>query len=70
MVILLCKTKVYPLITSEETIENGLLTSAGWEYTLDTRLIKDGTHSLLIMAIDKYGVEELYTSLINVDNTA
>ncbi|MCK5201320.1 MAG: hypothetical protein KAR21_23360, partial [Spirochaetales bacterium] len=55
--------------TDEETVEIEPQISVNWQYALDTRLIKDGTHSILIKAIDNNGVAGLYTSLINIDNT-
>jgi hypothetical protein len=56
----------------EETIitERILTTSVRWQYILNTRMLEDGTQSILVKAIDNNGVEELYTSLINIDNTA
>ncbi len=54
---------------NEVIITNEIQTSVQWKYILDTELIKDGTHSLLIKAIDNNDVEGLYTSLINIDNT-
>ncbi len=40
-----------------------------WVYSLDTRTLPDGTYSLLIKAIDAFGVDGLYTTLLNIDNT-
>lgn len=40
-----------------------------WSYSLDAGLLKDGTHSVYVKAVDAAGVESLYTSIINVDNT-
>jgi hypothetical protein len=40
-----------------------------WTYRLDTRILKDGTYSILVKAIDTYGTEGLFTTLLNVDNT-
>lgn len=54
---------------NEVPVPDEIQTSVQWQYILDTELIKDGTHSLLIKAIDNNGVEGLYTSLINIDNT-
>ena len=42
---------------------------AAWNYALDTRTLPDGTYSLLIRAIDEFGVDGLYTTLLNIDNT-
>jgi hypothetical protein len=40
-----------------------------WSYSLDTRTLPDGTYSLLIRAVDSFGVDGLYTTLLNIDNT-
>jgi hypothetical protein len=39
-----------------------------WHYRLDTRLLSDGTQSILVKAIDNAATESLYSSTINVDN--
>ena len=39
-----------------------------WTYTFDTRAITDGTNVVFIKVIDKYGINGLYSSLINIDN--
>jgi hypothetical protein len=41
-----------------------------WEYRLDTRMLADGTQALLVKAADKTGVEGLFTTTINIDNSA
>ena len=41
-----------------------------WSYQYDSRAIPDGTHVIFIKAVDNYDIESLYSSLINVDNTA
>lgn len=41
-----------------------------WSYSLDTNILEDGICSLLIRAVDSTDVEGLYTTLINLDNTA
>ena len=41
-----------------------------WSYELDTSLLSDGTHSLLVSAVDRAGDEGLLATIINVDNTA
>lgn len=41
-----------------------------WTYTFDSRVIEDGTHVVFLRIYDKYGIEGLYSSMINVDNTA
>ena len=40
-----------------------------WSYSLNTQVIGDGTHVVLIKAIDKYGQESISSTLINTDNT-
>jgi hypothetical protein len=39
-----------------------------WVYTVDTRAIPDGTQVVFIRIFDKYGIQGLYSSLINIDN--
>lgn len=41
-----------------------------WFYRFDSRVIEDGTHVVFIRVHDKYGITGLYSSLINIDNTA
>ena len=41
-----------------------------WTYEFDTRVIKDGTHAIFIKVWDGYNIQGIYSSLINVDNTA
>lgn len=41
-----------------------------WSYRFDTRVIQDGTHVVFARVYDKYGITGLYSSLINIDNTA
>ncbi len=41
-----------------------------WRYRLDTKLMADGTHAVLIKAVDNTGTEGLFTSTINIDNRA
>jgi len=40
-----------------------------WSYSLNTQVIGDGTHVVLIKTIDKYGLESVSSTLINTDNT-
>ena len=40
-----------------------------WSYSLNTQVLGDGTHVVLIKAIDKYGQESISSTLINTDNT-
>lgn len=52
---------------------NSRLRTAGdveWSYDLDTRVFTDGTYSLQTIAVDSYGIEGRYFTLVNIDNTA
>lgn len=58
----------------EISVDNGLTYNLAtgkdnWTYTFDTRALPDGTHVVFIKATDKYGIEGMYSSLINIDNT-
>lgn len=46
------------------------LTETNWSYTFDTRVIQDGTHVVFLKIVDWYGIEGIYSSLVNIDNTA
>ncbi|WP_439647431.1 Ig-like domain-containing protein [Brucepastera parasyntrophica] len=59
----------------EVSLDNGntfnLATGAEmWEYRFDSRVIQDGTHVVFVRVYDKYETTGLYSSLINIDNTA
>lgn len=59
----------------EISLDNGnswnLATGAEtWSYRFDTRVIEDGTHVVFIRVYDMYETMGLYSSLINIDNTA
>lgn len=59
----------------ELSLDNGnsfnLATGAEkWTYRLDTRVIEDGTHVVFVKVYDNYETTGLYSSLINIDNTA
>ncbi|MFW5742142.1 MAG: Ig-like domain-containing protein [Spirochaetota bacterium] len=41
-----------------------------WSFLMDTTLLADGTHSILVRAVDGAGVDSLLATTINVDNTA
>ena len=41
-----------------------------WTYEFDTRVVQDGTHVVFMKVVDWFGIEGLYSSLINIDNTA
>ncbi|MDA3809041.1 MAG: Ig-like domain-containing protein [Spirochaetaceae bacterium] len=58
-------TETIPEVVEEfETIS-----TVQWKYTLDTRLPGDGTHSILIKAIDGAGTEGISSTILNIDNT-
>lgn len=40
-----------------------------WSYEFDTRVVEDGTHIVFIKVWDCYGIQSLYSSLVNIDNT-
>lgn len=40
-----------------------------WSYDFDTRVVEDGTHIIFMKVWDNYGIQSLYSSLINIDNT-
>lgn len=41
-----------------------------WEYVVDTRAIPGGTQVVFLKIFDNYGIQGLYSSLINIDNQA
>ena len=41
-----------------------------WSYTVDSRAIPGGTQVVFLKITDKYGIQGLYSSLINIDNDA
>ncbi|MBQ9207206.1 MAG: hypothetical protein IJ158_10925 [Treponema sp.] len=45
------------------------MTQCNWSYEFDTRVVEDGTHVVFMKVVDWYGIEGLYSSLINIDNT-
>lgn len=44
--------------------------TTNWKYRFDSRVIQDGTHVVFVRVYDSYGITGLYSSLINIDNTA
>lgn len=48
---------------------NDVIGTENWEYEFDTRIIQDGTHVVFFKIWDKYGIQGLYSTLINIDNT-
>jgi len=43
---------------------------AEWSYTVDSRVIPGGSQVVFLKTTDNYGIQGLYSSLINVDNQA
>ena len=41
-----------------------------WKYVVDTRAIPGGTQVVFLKITDNYGIQGLYSSLINIDNNA
>jgi hypothetical protein len=41
-----------------------------WTYTFNSKIIPDGTHVVFLRVWDRCGITGLYSSLINLDNTA
>lgn len=41
-----------------------------WSYTFDTGAIPNGTNVIFYKVFDKYGIQGLYSSLINIDNAS
>ncbi len=44
-------------------------TKVNWSYEFDSRVIPDGAHVVFLKIVDWYGIEGIYSSLINIDNT-
>lgn len=58
----------------EVSVDNGLTYNLAtgkenWTYVFDTRVLPDGTHVVFLRTTDGYGIESIYSSLINIDNT-
>ena len=49
---------------------NDAIGTEKWTYELDTRVIPGGTQVVFLKITDKYGIQGLYSSLINIDNEA
>ncbi len=47
---------------------NNVIGTEDWSYTFDTHAIPNGTSVVFLKIIDKYGIEALYSSLLNIDN--
>ena len=49
---------------------NEAVGTENWSYTVDSRAIPGGTQVVFLKVTDKYGIQGLYSSLINIDNDA
>ncbi len=49
---------------------NDAVGTTEWQYTVDTRAIPGGTQVVFLKVTDGYGIQGLYSSLINIDNDA
>ncbi|MCR4580085.1 MAG: hypothetical protein K5681_07050 [Treponema sp.] len=49
---------------------NDAIGTTEWHYTVDSRAIPGGTQVVFLKVTDKYGIQGLYSSLINIDNDA
>jgi len=49
---------------------NDAVGTTEWSYTVDTRAIPGGTQVVFLKVTDGYGIQGLYSSLINIDNDA
>ena len=47
---------------------NDAIGTTEWSYTVDTRAIPGGTQVVFLKVTDNYGIQGLYSSLINIDN--
>src|SRR5574344_1794648 len=43
--------------------------TTSWSLTFDSHVIQDGTHCVFLKVTDGYGIEGMYSSLVNIDNT-
>jgi hypothetical protein len=44
--------------------------TTGWTYQFSSKILQDGTHVVFVRVWDGYEITALYSSLINIDNTA
>ncbi len=44
--------------------------TANWSYEFDTRVVQDGTHVVFLKIVDWFGIEGIFSTQINIDNTA
>ena len=49
---------------------NDAIGTTEWSYTVDSRAIPGGTQVVFLKVTDNYGIQGLYSSLINIDNDA
>lgn len=49
---------------------NEAVGTENWSYTVDSRAIPGGTQVVFLKVTDNYGIQGLYSSLINIDNNA
>lgn len=57
--------------TYNDTILTNVMGSeADWTYVIDTRVIPGGSQVVFLRTTDNYGIEGLYSTLINIDNEA
>ena len=49
---------------------NDAIGTEQWHYDVDTRAINGGTQVVFLKITDKYGIQGLYSSIINIDNAA
>jgi hypothetical protein len=58
-------------VTDEPTIESPVIRDGlvEWRYAMDTGVLNDGVHTLLIKVVDGAGDEALLAGLLEVDNT-
>ncbi len=49
---------------------NDAVGTTEWKYSVDTRAIPGGTQVVFLKVTDGYGIQGLYSSLINIDNDA
>ncbi|MCF6334553.1 MAG: Ig-like domain-containing protein, partial [Spirochaetales bacterium] len=59
-----------PAATEEAETAVKIPTTVNWNYVLDTKLPGDGTHSILIKAVDNAGTVGISSTIVNIDNTA
>lgn len=49
---------------------NDALGQENWIYSFDSNILQDGTHVVFVKVWDNYETQAMYSSLINIDNTA